>query len=280
VIGKSPDEFTGSPDRSIADDYVVKVVAITGASSGIGLACAHVLAQRGHAVVLSARRSDRLDAAVDAIVAAGGKALAVPGDVTSAADMIALVERTVEAYGRLDVLIANAGIGYHDAFAATPPDVMQRLVDVNLMGTLFAAHAAAAQFTRQNSGHLIVMSSIVARRGIAGSTVYSATKAAQAGLVEALRAEWHGTPLRASVVFPISTATEFHDAIRRDYGFEIHGRGPKQTAASVAEAVVRCIDHPRAEVYPYGVSRALAVLNILAPSLSDRFVQRFARRKK
>ncbi len=258
----------------------MKVVAITGASSGIGLACAHVLAQRGHAVVLSARRADRLDAAVDAIVAAGGKALAVPGDVTSAADMTALVERSVGAYGRLDVLIANAGIGYHDAFAATPPDVMQRLVDVNLMGTLFAAHAAAAQFMRQNSGHLIVMSSIVARRGIAGSTVYSATKAAQAGLVEALRAEWLGTPLRASVVFPISTATEFHDAIRRDYGFEIHGRGPKQSAGSVAEAVLRCIDHPRAEVYPYGVSRALAVLNILAPSLADRVVQRFSRRKK
>ncbi len=125
-----------------------------------------------------------------------------------------------------------------------------------------------------------LMSSIVARRGIAGSTVYSATKAAQAGLVEALRAEWLGTPLRASVVFPISTATEFHDAIRRDYGFEIHGRGPKQSAGSVAEAVLRCIDHPRAEVYPYGVSRALAVLNILAPSLADRVVQRFSRRKK
>lgn len=258
----------------------MRVVAITGASSGIGLACAHVLAQRGHAVVLSARRTDRLDAAVAAIAAAGGQARAVRGDVTNAADMTALVEQTVAAHGRLDVLIANAGIGYHDGFAATPPDVMQRLVDVNLMGTLFAAHAAAAQFTRQHSGHLIVMSSIVARRGIAGSSVYSATKAAQAGLVEALRAEWHGTPLRASAIFPISTATEFHDAIRRDYGFEIHGRGPKQTAQTVAEAVMRCIDHPRAEVYPYRLSRALAVLNILAPSLADRVVQRFSRRKK
>ncbi len=257
----------------------MKVVAITGASSGIGLACAQVLAGRGHAVVLSARRADRLDAAVAAIHAVGGSAIAVPGDVTSAADMTALVERAVKTYGHLDVLIANAGIGYHDAFAATPPDVMRRLVDVNVMGTLFAAHAAAAQFVRQQSGHLIVMSSIVARRGIAGSSVYSATKAAQAGLVEALRAEWLRTPIHASSIFPISTATEFHDAIRRDYGFEIHGRGPKQTAATVADAVVRCVDYPCAEVYPYRLSRALAVLNILAPSLSDRVVQRFARRK-
>lgn len=231
-------------------------------------------------MVLSARRADRLESAVAAIRAAGGTAMAIPGDVTSASDMTSLVEQAVGAHGRLDVLIANAGIGYHDTFAATPPDVMQRLVDVNLMGTLFAAHAAAAQFIRQQSGHLIVMSSIVARRGIAGSSVYSATKAAQAGLVEALRAEWHGTPLRASAIFPISTATKFHEAIRRDYGFEIHGRGPTQTAATVADAVVRCIDHPRAEVYPYRLSRALAILNILAPSLSDRVVQRFSRRRK
>jgi short-subunit dehydrogenase len=258
----------------------VKVVAITGASAGIGLACATALARRGHIVVLSARRADRLQAAVDEIRAAGGQAIAVPGDVTHEADMAALVDQTVATYGRLDAMIANAGIGYHDHFETTPPDVMRRLVDVNLMGTLYAARAAALQFRRQQSGHLIVMSSVVARRGIAGSSVYSATKAAQAGLVEALRAEWHGTALHASVVYPISTATEFHDAIRRDYGFEIHGLGPKQTAGSVADAVIRCLDHPRAEVYPYGRARLLSILNILAPSLTDRLVQRFSRTRK
>ncbi len=257
-----------------------RVVVITGASAGIGLACARALAARGDAVVLSARRTDLLDAAVAAIREAGGEALAVTGDVTNEADMTTLVARAVEEYGRLDVMIANAGIGYHDQFEATPPDVMQRLVDVNLMGTLYAARAAALQFKAQNSGHLIVMSSIVARRGIAGSSVYSATKAAQAGLVESLRAEWHGTPLRASAVYPVSTATEFHDAIQRDYGFEVHGMGPKQEASSVADAVVRCIDRPRPEVYPYGRARLLSILNILAPGMADRLVQRFSRRRR
>ena len=161
----------------------MKVIAITGASAGIGLACATALARRGDVVVLSARRADRLGAAVDEIRAAGGQALAVPGDVTREEDMTALVEQTVATYGRLDAMIANAGIGYHDHFETTPPDVMRRLVDVNLMGTLYASRAAALQFRRQQSGHLIVMSSVVARRGIAGSSVYSATKAAQAGLV-------------------------------------------------------------------------------------------------
>ncbi|MBM3749979.1 MAG: SDR family NAD(P)-dependent oxidoreductase [Acidimicrobiia bacterium] len=257
----------------------MKVVAITGASAGIGLACAKAIAARGDAAVLSARRSDRLDAEVAAIRAAGGQALAVTGDVTSEADMATLVARTVERFGRLDVMIANAGIGYHDTLEATPPDVMRCLVDVNLMGTLYAARAAALQFAQQQSGHLIVVSSIVGRRGIAGSSVYSATKAAQAGLVESLRAEWHGTPLRASAVYPISTATEFHDAIRRDYGFTVQGRGPRQTADSVAQAVVRCIDAPKPEVYPYRRARALAVLNSLAPGLADRLVTRFGRRR-
>lgn len=257
----------------------MSVVAITGASSGIGLACAELLAAEGHAVLLSARRGDRLDAAVERIRAKGGDALAVVGDVTSAADMTTMVARAVETWGRLDVLIANAGIGYHDTFDATPPDVVRRLVDVNLMGTLHAAQAAVRVFTSQRAGHLIVISSIVGRRGIGGSAVYSATKAAQAGLVESLRAEWHGTPLRASVVYPIGTETEFHDAIRRDYGHTVQGRGPRQTAGSVARAVARCIASPRAEVYPYPAARLLAIASVAAPGLVDRFVTRFSRRR-
>lgn len=258
----------------------MRAIAITGASAGIGLACARQLARRGDHVVLSARRADRLDAAVAELRAAGGTAIAVVGDVTRSDDMEALVETAVRTFGRLDVMIANAGIGYHDAFEATTPDVMRRLVDVNLMGTLYAARAAARQFRAQQAGHLVVMSSIVGRRGIAGSSVYSATKAAQAGLVESLRAEWHGTGLRASAVYPISTATEFHEVIRHDFGYDVHGLGPKQSAESVALAVVRCLDHPAAEVYPYRRARLLSIANSLAPAWTDRLVRRFSRRRR
>lgn len=257
----------------------MRVVAVTGASAGIGLACARELARRGDHVVLSARRADRLDEAVAGIRSSGGTAIAVVGDVTRSDDMDTLVDTAVRTYGRLDVMIANAGIGYHDTFEATAPDVMRRLVDVNLMGTLYAARAAARQFRAQQAGHLVVMSSIVGRRGIAGSSVYSATKAAQAGLVESLRAEWHGTGLRASAVYPISTATEFHEVIRRDFGYDVHGLGPKQSAESVALAVARCLDRPAAEVYPYRRARLLSIANSLAPSLTDRLVRRFSRRR-
>ena len=255
-----------------------KVIAITGASAGIGRATAERAAAEGATVVLSARRAELLTEVVAGIVARGGTALAVPGDVTRDADMQALVARAVEAFGRLDVMICNAGIGYHDTFADTPVDVMQRLVDVNVMGTLFAARAAVAQFTKQGHGHLIATSSIVGRRGIPGSSVYSATKFAQVGLIEGLRAELAGTGIHASLVYPISTATEFHAAIKRDFGHEVHGSGPKQSAAHVADTIVACIRRPRLEVYPYPRAWWLAVVSVVAPSLADRLVQKYARR--
>jgi short-subunit dehydrogenase len=255
------------------------VVAITGASSGIGRACAERLADEGAAVVVSARRADRLAEVVAAITERGGKATAVTGDVAREQDMRALVARAVETFGSLDVMICNAGIGYHDRFVDTPTEVMRRLVDVNLMGTFHAAHAAMEVFTRQQRGHIIAVSSVAGRRGIAGSSAYSATKAAQIGFIEALRAEFIGTNLHASVVYPVGTETEFHAAIERDYGHEIHGIGPRQSADTVARAIVECVVRPKAEVYPFPKAWWLSVLSVIAPAQADRVVQRFGRRR-
>ena len=108
-----------------SDRTLDKVVAITGASAGIGRAVAERAAAEGAAVVLSARRADLLNEVAAGITARGGRALAVPGDVTSEADMRDLVARAVGVFGRLDVMICNAGIGYHDSFADTPTDVMR-----------------------------------------------------------------------------------------------------------------------------------------------------------
>ncbi len=256
-----------------------RVVAITGASAGIGRATADRCAAEGAAVVLSARRGDRLTAIAQAIEARGGRALAVAGDVTRPDDMAALVRQTLDAFGRLDVMVCNAGIGYHGAFAETTSEAMRRLIDVNLMGTFHAAQAALAAMRPQGHGHLIVTSSIVGRRGIAGSSAYSATKMAQVGFVESLRAEFAGTAFHASVVYPVSTRTEFHDAIHRDFGHAVSGRGPSQSADHVARAIADCIVRPRAEVYPYPRAWWLAVLSVVAPAQADRVVQRFGRRR-
>jgi len=256
-----------------------KVIAITGASAGIGLAVAEQCAAAGAAVVVNARRAERLDAFVSTVTARGGRALAVTGDVTREADMARLVSAAVERYGTLDVMICNAGIGYHGTLDETPPDAMRRIVDVNLLGTLYAAAAAVSVFRRQQRGHLIVVSSIAGRRGIAGSSVYGASKAAQIALVESLRAEFFGTPIHASVIIPVRTATEFHDAIARDFGYTVEGLGPRQRAADVARTIVRCIESPRAEIYPYRPAWWLSAISVLAPSIADRVVQRFGRRR-
>jgi NAD(P)-dependent dehydrogenase (short-subunit alcohol dehydrogenase family) len=254
-----------------------RVAAVTGASAGIGRATAERLAAEGAAVVLSARRADRLDDVAAGIAARGGRALAVPGDVTSESDMHALVERAVETFGRLDVMICNAGIGFHDGFERTPSQVMRRLVDVNLMGTFFAAQAALDVFHRQHAGHIIAVSSIVGRRGMAGSALYAATKAAQIGFIESLRAEFVGTPLHASVVYPVSTETEFHEALERNFGRLVHPRGPRQSADDVARAIVDCVVSPRAEVYPLRMAWWLAVLSVVAPAMADHVVQKWGR---
>ncbi len=256
-----------------------RVAAITGASSGIGLACAKGLAREGVAVMLGARRRDRLDTAVGEIEAEGGRAAALELDVTREADMVRFIAEAQARFGRLDILICNAGFGYYGTLEDTPADVMRRMIDVNYVGTFLGARAALPVFRAQRSGHLIFVSSIVGRRGIPFMGGYSATKAAQAGLAESLRSEFAGTGIHVSCVYPISTRTEFLDAMARDYGHAVSGLGPKQSVDAVARSVVACVRHPRPEVYPHRTSRALAVLNIVAPAFTDRMVRKYGRRR-
>jgi short-subunit dehydrogenase len=257
-----------------------RVAAITGGSSGIGLAVAQHLAREGVAVVLGARRRERLDEAVRAIRSAEGRAESVVMDVTSEADVKRLVQHAVDVFLRLDIMICNAGFGYYGTVEETPVEIMQRMMDVNFMGTFYGARAALPLFRAQNSGHLIIVSSIVGRRGIAQMSGYTATKAAQVGFAESLRTEFSGTPIAVSVVFPVSTETEFRSAMRRDYGHSVSGLGPKQSVDDVARAIVGCVRKPRAEVYPHAKSRALTVVNAVAPGLTDRVVRKYGRRRE
>jgi len=255
-----------------------RVIAITGASAGIGRAAALRLARDGAAIVACARRADRLDALAAEIAAAGGQALAVVADVTREADMSRFVAAAVERFGRLDAIVCNAGFGVYGTIDRVAPEQMRQLFEVNYMGTYLAARSALPLFRQQKHGHIIVVSSIVGKRGVPYMGAYAATKFAQVGLAECLRAELHGSNIHLSIVFPISTETEFFDVMTRESGAITRALGPRQSADQVAEAIARTIERPAPEVYPFKKARGLALLNAIAPGLCDRLVKRWGRR--
>jgi short-subunit dehydrogenase len=228
--------------------------------------------------VVCARRLDRLEQLRAEIEAAGGQALPIVADVTREADMHDLVARAVERFGRLDVMMCNAGFAIYGAIDDITPDQMRRLVDINYFGTYHATRAALSVFRRQGAGHILIVSSIVGKRGVPFMGAYSATKFAQVGLAECLRSEVEGSGIHVSVVYPVSTDTEFKEVMLRETGHAItQSAGPRQTAEQVADAIARALANPVPEVYPYRKSRGLVILNAVAPGFCDRLVKKYGR---
>ncbi|MEM8882631.1 MAG: SDR family oxidoreductase [Planctomycetota bacterium] len=189
-----------------------KVVVITGASSGIGEKTAEILAASGAPVVLSARRKDRLDALVSRIEEAGGKATAVESDVTDLAQMKAVAEAAVGAYGKLDVWVNNAGVMPLSPMALGRTDEWNRMVDVNIKGVLNGVAAAHPIMLQQNAGHFINVSSVAGHLVFPGAAVYCATKFAVRALSEGLRMESGGV-VRVTNVSPGAVRSELTDGI-------------------------------------------------------------------
>ena len=189
-----------------------KVVAITGASSGIGEATALVLAERGAKVVLGARRTDRLEALAARIAAHGGEAAYATTDVTRRGDLENLVKLALERYGRLDVLVSNAGIGPISGFDDLKVEDWDAMIDVNIKGVLYGIAAALPLFRRQGSGHFVHVVSTAGLRIVPLQGVYAATKNAVRTLTEALRQE-AGDTIRVTGVSPGFVYTEFAESM-------------------------------------------------------------------
>jgi NADP-dependent 3-hydroxy acid dehydrogenase YdfG len=216
-----------------------KVVAITGASSGIGEATADLLAERGAKLVLGARRADRLNAVAARLSAAGGEAVAKVTDVSRRGDLMDLVSLATDTYGRLDVLVSNAGIMPVSPFDEHRVDDWEAMVDVNLKGVLFGIAAALPVFRRQGFGHFVNTASTAAFRVTPGQSVYAGTKMAVRAISEGLRQE-AGDNLRVTIISPGMTLTNFAESIT-DPAARAELEQRRDVIAMAPEAVARAI---------------------------------------
>lgn len=225
-----------------------KVVAITGASSGIGEATATLLAARGAKVLLGARRADRLDELAHRIASTGGEAVPVQVDVRRRADLTALVASARQKFGKLDVLVNNAGVMPISPLDALRVEDWEAMVDINIKGVLYGIAAALPVFREQGFGHVINTASTAAFRVVPNQSVYAGTKMAVRAISEGLRQE-AGDNLRVTIISPGITSTDFANGMtdpevrsqleqRRD---EI-GMPPDAVARAIAFAIQQPAD--------------------------------------
>jgi short-subunit dehydrogenase len=259
------------------DPTNTRVVIITGASSGIGAATARRLARDGMRLVLAARRQDRLQQVAADVIALGGEALVVPTDVCIRDDIQRMLQATLDRWGRIDVLLNNAGIGHDGLFANIKPATIRNEVHINLTAVIECAQAVLPVMLRQKSGHIINTSSIAGLIAIPGSTIYSATKFGINGFSDSLRRELRGTGIQISAFCPGFTPSEISPQLRavaegRPDAPHVVGLMP---VAYVADQVARLIRHPRRRmVIPYSW-QILVVVAFLFPGLADALIFSF-----
>ncbi len=214
-----------------------KVVAITGASSGIGAAAARAVAAEGGSVAVGGRRKERVDA-----LAADIGGVAVEMDVRDPAGSQRLVDAAIARFGRLDVMVANAGIGAYGGIMDLSDDQLKDMMETNVAGTVWPIRAAVPHFLAAGGGDVVIIASVAGLRGAGDEAVYAATKFAQVGLAGALDRELRGKGIRVSTICPGGVATEFAMGAGRTP--DMPGLDKMLRAEDVAAAVVTVLKQP------------------------------------
>jgi NAD(P)-dependent dehydrogenase (short-subunit alcohol dehydrogenase family) len=253
------------------------VVVITGASSGIGRATALAFAREGASVVLAARRQQLLLDTAAECESLGGRALAVPTDVTDEEAVRELARRAVEHFGRIDVWVNNAAVGLFGRFEETPPDVYRRAIETDLFGYIHGARAALSYFHEQGSGVLINNSSVVAKASQPYTSAYVMSKFAIRALGESLRQELildGAKDIHVCTVMPASIDTPFFQHAANYTGRAAKALNPVYDAEKVARTMVRCARRPKREVIVGNAGRMLALQHTLSLGLYERMAAR------
>jgi 3-oxoacyl-[acyl-carrier protein] reductase len=215
-----------------------KVLVVTGASRGIGAATSIALGAEGCEVVLAGRDREALDEVARRTEQAGGTALAVVCDVRSYEECEGLVASTLERFGRLDGLVANAGVGAYGELAELEVEQIRNILDVNVHGTVFCARAAVPALV-ESRGDLLIVASVAGLRGLPNESVYCASKHAQVGFAESLDHELRPKGVRVTAICPGGVATEFAFGAGREPGMP--ELDDMMSAEQVAEAIVFCL---------------------------------------
>ncbi|EJO95258.1 SDR family oxidoreductase [Ectopseudomonas hydrolytica] len=223
-----------------------KVVVITGASSGLGEATARHLSQLGAKVVLAARRKERLEQLVGELIAAGGEAVAYQTDVTRADEVKALIQGALDTFGRVDVLVNNAGLMAIAPLGDVRVEEWERMIDINIKGVLYGIAAALPVFQQQKAGHFINIASVAGIKVFSpGGTVYSGTKFAVRAISEGLRHEVGGS-IRTTTIEPgaVDSELKFGSAHQQSRDFVVDFYKQAIPAESVARAIAYAIEQP------------------------------------
>lgn len=245
---------------------MAKLVLITGASTGIGRAAARAFVREGATVVAVARSRERLDALASEN---GGSVIAMPADVTDGAAMEALARAVTAAHGTPDVVVANAGLGSDARFVETTDETFRAVLDVNVLGVVRTIRPFLPGMIARGSGRVLIVSSVVGKRGIPNYTAYAASKYALHGLADALRPELAGTGVTVGVVCPSSTETDFEQSKLRAGPQQRRVRVQRHSAESVGRALVRMAGSRRREMILSPEGKLMNVVNRLAPRLMD-----------
>jgi dehydrogenase/reductase SDR family member 7B len=251
-----------------------KVAIVTGSARGIGLATAALLAERGARVVVSDVLEEPLAQAEQDLRSRAADVLARRCDVSDPADCAALVAATIDRFGRLDVLINNAGVSSVAPFSDHRPETCRRLVEVNLLGSIYASLAALPELERAR-GHLIFVASVSGIRAIPSGALYSASKAGIRSLAESLRVELRPKGVHVGVVSPGFTSSDESKTVMRGDGSPrpIH-RPPHDTPQGVARAILGLIEGRERERVLTPLGQLTAALQRISPALLDRILER------
>ena len=243
---------------------------ITGATSGIGRETALEFVRAGARVVIAGRREARLEELTTEIASMGGQSLAVSTDVADQAQVERLINQAVKQFGRIDVLVNNAGVGAAARFDEMALDDFRRVMDVNFWGAVYACKAVVSQMRKQAGGGVIInVSSILGKRGMPFETAYCASKFALAGFSEALRTEVMADGIDVSTIFPGAVETEIFTSAANQTGMEVPSVLPKFPARALARTIVRDARFPQPEIVMALDAQAINFFNTLVPGLMD-----------